>query len=216
MRLRSLIIMCCFLFGVTPLALAQMTAERARSNPDAQSFLVKLKPFADKVDVVGRIKGLVYPAGLRAEGAANESTVRVESVYDGDTITVSGGVKIRLLQIDTPEIKGSECFGREARRIMRKLLPAGTKVQLVGDRFLDDSDRYGRLLRYVYLNGRNLNLLLVERGAATPYFYQGERGRYAGALLAAVERARRQNRGMWRACRVSYSPTHAVQTSSRR
>ena len=46
--------------------------------------------------------------------SASAATV-ISSVYDGDTVTLSTGEKIRLLQIDTPELASSECYGNEAR-----------------------------------------------------------------------------------------------------
>jgi micrococcal nuclease len=71
---------------------------------------------------------------------------------------------------------------------------------LESDPALDKVDRYGRLLRYIKRAGVNVNLELVRRGAATPYFYRGERGRYASRLLAAAVKARAEKRGLWKAC----------------
>jgi len=70
----------------------------------------------------------------------------------------------------------------------------------VRDPGLDQKDAYGRLLRYVVSAGRNVNLELVREGAASPYFFRKQRGRYAGALLDAVEEARAEKRGYWAAC----------------
>jgi micrococcal nuclease len=60
--------------------------------------------------------------------------------------------------------------------------------------------RYGRLLRYVHRDGTNLNLELVRRGAASAWFFEGDRGRYADELLAAAEDAHEDARGLWGAC----------------
>jgi hypothetical protein len=92
------------------------------------------------------------------------------------------------------------------------LLPAGSKVRVARDPRLDDIDRYGRLLRYVFRRGRNVNLLLVKRGAASVWFYGGDRGRYAKALLRAAEAARADGKGAWRACEASLDPSGAFQT----
>ena len=91
----------------------------------------------------------------------------------------------------------------------------GAAVTLEADPALDDVDRFGRLLRYVHRNGTNVNVELVRRGAAAPFFRRGERGRFAGDLLAAVESARDAARGMWRACRVSWDPERQVDTRPR-
>ena len=66
---------------------------------------------------------------------------------------------------------------------------------LVRDPALDGTDRYGRQLRYVFVYGTNVNVALVREGAASPYFFHDERGRYAPLLLAAVEKARAARRG---------------------
>lgn len=50
-------------------------------------------------------------------------------------------------------------------------------MTLEADARLDGKDRYGRLLRYVWRDGVNVNVELVRRGAAAPYFYRGDRGR---------------------------------------
>ena len=71
-------------------------------------------------------------------------------------------------------------------------------------------DQYGRLLRYVHVGDRNVNLELVRRGAAAPYFFHGEHGRYASELENAGEAARDAGRGMWGACRVAWNPERSA------
>lgn len=118
---------------------------------------------------------------------------------DGDTLRLRDGRRVRLLQIDAPELHG-DCFGKAALTALRRLTPAGTRVTLVADRRLDRSDGYGRLLRYVFVGGRNVNVELVRRGAASPYFFRGRRGRHAIDLLRAAREARGARRGYWGAC----------------
>ena len=121
-------------------------------------------------------------------------------VRDGDTIELTNGGVVRLVQIDTPELAEDECYARRARALLRRLLPEGTHVRVVEDRALDRVDRYGRRLAYVFANGVNVNLVLVARGAAAVWFFHGDRGRYARALLAASRRARAERLGLWRRC----------------
>jgi len=123
----------------------------------------------------------------------------VSRVGDGDTLTLVDGRTVRLVQIDAPELT-SDCYGRAAQRALSALAGPGTRVRLVRDPRLDESDRYGRPLRYVVVAGRNVNVELVRTGAASPYFFRNERGRYARELLAAVERARSRRAGYWGAC----------------
>jgi micrococcal nuclease len=147
-----------------------------------------------------------------AEARSSEVAV-VASVYDGDTLTLRNGRRVRLLQIDTPELGSGECYSRAARTALLGLAPPGKKVVLEADLSLDRVDRYGRLLRYVKRNGVNVNLELTRRGAAAPYFYRGDRGRFAGSLMRAAQSAKVAKRGLWRACpRTVLDPFRAVST----
>jgi endonuclease YncB( thermonuclease family) len=128
------------------------------------------------------------------------ATVALERIIDGDTIVVSTGAHIRLLQVDTPELSSNECYSTKARTALATLLPAGSAVRLEADPALDRVDRYGRLLRYVYRAGANVNVEMVRRGAAAPYFYGGERGRFAARLYSLAVAAKRAHRGLWGAC----------------
>ena len=106
----------------------------------------------------------------------------------------------RLVQIDTPELGSGECYSRAARTALERLAPIGSTVTLEADPRLDQVDRYGRLLRYVRRGTLNVNIALVRAGAAAPYFYGGDRGRYAGRLLAEARQAKASRRGLWGAC----------------
>jgi endonuclease YncB( thermonuclease family) len=139
----------------------------------------------------------------------------IASVTDGDTIRLADHRRIRLVQIDAPEVEGEECYAAEATDALRKLLPAGAEVKLQRDRLLDSEDRFGRVLAYVFKDGENVNLRLVAIGAAAPYFYRGARGRYAQRLLAAARKARAQRLGLWGACPgTKLDPTRAVATGA--
>jgi micrococcal nuclease len=132
-------------------------------------------------------------------GPTASGTATVGSVRDGDTILLADGRRVRLVQVDAPEL-GVECWGDEAAETLDRLAPAGTELRLERDPVLDDADRYGRLLRYAYAGDRDLALELVRAGAAAPYFYRGERGLHAGRLVAAAREARAKRRGLWGAC----------------
>jgi micrococcal nuclease len=145
---------------------------------------------------------------------ASHGTQRVARIVDGDTLVLRGGARVRLLQVDAPEA-GRECYSGAATRELARLAPVGTEVVLEVDPRLDRVDRYGRLLRYVRAGTVNVNVELVRRGAAAPYFYRGDLGRHAPRLLRAVADARAARSGMWGACRVSWSPTRPIETRSR-
>ena len=115
-------------------------------------------------------------------------------MIDGDTVVLTNGAHVRLVQIDSPEVHSRARVLRRRRPgpSLRRLLPPGTTVRVEADPKLDQVDRYGRLLRYLFPGPTNLNLELVREGAATVWFYDHDRGRYAGQLLPG--RARRAGR----------------------
>ena len=91
-------------------------------------------------------------------------------VVDGDTIWY-GGVKIRLADIDTPEVFSPKCaseaaLGRQATERLLALINAGPFEVVPGSR---DEDRYGRKLRTIERNGRSLGDALIAEGLARPW-----------------------------------------------
>ena len=156
------------------------------------------------------------PATTPVDGTALRAGGEVRTVAritDGDTLVLQDGRRVRLVQIDAPEVGGGECFSRAAKRRLATLVPPGSNVRLERDPALDDVDRYGRLLRYVTRNGINVNLRLVANGSAAPYFYRGDRGRWSDALLTAARRAKRLRLGLWGACpRARLEPEQAIDT----
>lgn len=149
-----------------------------------------------------------------AGGDRPTGTVTVARIVDGDTLDLADGRTVRLVQIDTPELGSGECYSRKAAAALSGLVPRGAVVTLETDPRLDAVDRYGRLLRYVHRGGTNVNLELVRRGAATVWFYRGERGRYAAALLRAARAAREDRRGIWGACpQTPFDPLRPATTS---
>lgn len=89
----------------------------------------------------------------------------VSRVVDGDTVELEDGTRVRYLMIDTPEsTQGKDdCFGTEATELNRMLVE-GKTVTLRYD--AECTDPYDRLLAYIEVDGREINSLLVERGAA--------------------------------------------------
>ena len=142
-----------------------------------------------------------------AAGPRERSAVLAE-VSDGDTIVLRDGTDVRLIGIDTPETQnpdfGVECFGKAATRFTQKLLQPGDRLRLALD--VEDRDRYGRLLAYVYRASDDLfiNAKIVRRGYAyvstiPPNVAHAEQFR----RLAAE--AREAGRGLWAGCDVKGS-----------
>jgi micrococcal nuclease len=143
----------------------------------------------------------------RAAGTALPPDVGVVTrVVDGDTLHVRLAGRdepVRLIGIDTPEsVKpGSpvECFGKEAARRLRALLPEGTEVRL--ERDVEARDRYGRLLAYVF---RRRDDLFVNQALAADGFAEvatfPPNVAYVDRFVSAVADARGAGRGLWSAC----------------
>jgi micrococcal nuclease len=145
-------------------------------------------------------------AAALAVGCGGDSTTpvagrhaRVTKVTDGDTIHLGSLGPVRLIGIDTPEVyRGEECFGREASAFAERLLPPGTRVRYrVG---VDERDRYGRLLAYVWLpDGRMVNRVMVEQGYAQQLTIPPN-VEFADVFRRAARAARGAGLGLWRAC----------------
>jgi micrococcal nuclease len=139
------------------------------------------------------------------EGGGPAGEGRVVKVVDGDTIHVLVGgrrEKVRYIGVDTPEThhptKPVQCFGREASAFNARLV-AGERVRLVRD--VEERDRFGRLLAYVYRAGDGLfvNAELARLGYARPLTIPPD-VRHAARFAALSRDARQAGRGLWSAC----------------
>lgn len=137
----------------------------------------------------------------RVHEGTNGGAFVVERVVDGDTIVLSGGEHVRYIGVDTPEIgrngRPSECFAEEATRRNAELV-LGKRVSLITDK--EDRDRYGRLLRFVLVEGKNVNLTLVEEGYAKR-IYVAPNNAMQEQLTQAERVAKHSGLGLWSACR---------------
>lgn len=134
---------------------------------------------------------------------ATEEKVLVNRIIDGDTIEVSSGKKVRYIGIDTPETvdprKAVQCFGKEAKEANNNLVL--NKVVIL-KKDVSETDKYGRLLRYVYLeDGTFVNLWLVKNGYASIYTYPPDVA-YSRKFLIAEQEARQNKRGLWGSCQT--------------
>lgn len=134
-----------------------------------------------------------------------KETVLVTKVIDGDTIEIEGGQKVRYIGIDTPELHDPrqkvQCFGEEST-LKNKELVEGKEIRLEKD--ISDKDKYGRLLRYVYIifsdGGRIfVNDYLVRQGFARVSTYPPDVA-YQEIFREAEKEARENIRGLWRLC----------------
>ncbi|NTU73171.1 thermonuclease family protein [Candidatus Roizmanbacteria bacterium] len=138
-------------------------------------------------------------------------TTRVTRIVDGDTIEIESGQKVRYIGIDTPELhhptKGVQCYGQVASDKNKELVLNKT-VRLEKD--VSENDKYGRLLRYVYVidpnnpqgatsGGMFVNEYLVKEGYAHAATFPPD-VKYSEHFIQLERGAREQMKGLWKAC----------------
>lgn len=149
----------------------------------------------------------IYPAesSVSAQFLTDATPALVTRVVDGDTIVIENDRKVRLIGIDTPETvdprRAVGCFGKEASKETKKLVE-GKTVYLNKD--VSEVDKYGRLLRYVYLPENDdvyilVNDYLVRAGFAKASTYPPD-VRFAEQFRQAEAEARTSSRGLWQKC----------------
>jgi micrococcal nuclease len=150
------------------------------------------------------------PAAIGSPTPSALDQALVVRVVDGDTIDVLIGgeqLRVRYIGIDTPETVDPRrpvgCFGKEASARNRELV-GGKTVGLEKD--VSETDRFGRLLRYVWLEGGMVNARLVEEGYATVSTFPPD-VRHAELFAALQAEARTQGRGLWGACATPEAPS---------
>jgi micrococcal nuclease len=132
---------------------------------------------------------LAMPAAL--------TPARVTRVIDGDTIEVDingQNERVRFIGIDTPEV--GRCYAQQATDRLTQLL-TGSQVLLEADASQDDRDKFGRLLRYIWLpDSQQANYLLVQEGYAYEYTYRVAY-RYEPQFMQVENEAHRGGLGLW-------------------
>ncbi len=130
----------------------------------------------------------------------SEKTYLVTKVIDGDTIEIEGGQKLRYIGVDTPETvdprRAVGCFGKEASNKNKELV-LNKQVRLEKD--VSETDKYGRLLRYVYVGDIFVNKYLVEEGFAKASSYPPDI-KFQEIFKTAQTFAINNSKGLWGAC----------------
>ncbi len=168
-----------------------------------------------------------YVSASSAEVAAcaaikAEEPAQVKTVYDGDTVQLRDGRKVRLIGIDTPEIYSRKrtiaadvkARGEAARRALaERLQQSGQRVLLAygNERF----DRYGRTLAHVYLDdGTNLQAWLITQGHAIA-FTTPPNDRMSPCYRLQEQGAREAGRGIWQMPQYQLKAPHQLHEQSR-
>ena len=115
--------------------------------------------------------GKTVPPSLTNYGEAKELAV-VKRVIDGDTIELDDGRKVRYIGINSPEMTDKRpevlCLAKLAKEENEKIV-LGKTVEMEKD--ISDKDKYDRLLRYIWIDGKMVNLELIKNGYAAVATY---------------------------------------------
>lgn len=125
----------------------------------------------------------------------------VTRIIDGDTFEIETKQKVRLIGIDTPELNKSnnldpECFGTQSAQKLSELI-LNKKVRMEKD--ISQTDRFGRLLRYVYVDTVFVNKQLVESGYALAKNYPPDT-KFKDIFSKSQKSAQEVKVGMWKEC----------------
>jgi micrococcal nuclease len=126
---------------------------------------------------------------------------KVRDCYDGDTCTISTSdgeqYQLRLLNIDSPEIKSNQWLAQESAELARRYL-VGKKVMIELSQKNPPKDKYGRLLGYIWLDEKTMyqDIALKEGLAIVRYVYSPD-NIYESRFKAIEDEARRHRKGVW-------------------
>jgi len=128
-----------------------------------------------------------------------DDEAEIRYIYDGDTLHLKDGRKVRLIGINTPELardhKPAEPYAFAAKEALKTLFQKDKSIALVYGK--DKKDRYGRLLAHAFLtDGQNVQTALLKQGFASAITYPPNT-RFSACYLEAEKDARCSNRGLW-------------------
>ncbi|MDO5712962.1 MAG: thermonuclease family protein [Tissierellia bacterium] len=145
---------------------------------------------------------LVLTTWVSLHGKGNYESVRITRVIDGDTVVVDNNEKVRIIGMNTPEVgKRTEPYGEEAKEFATHIL-LGKDVYLEKD--VSDRDKYGRLLRHIWLKDPkkgileedNYGAIALKEGYAQVYTFPPD-VKYEKKYLEISRKAREERKGLW-------------------
>jgi micrococcal nuclease len=158
-----------------------------------------------QVAVTGLGNTVTVSQQTKNEETLTAETVKVARIIDGDTIVLSDGRRVRYLGINAPEIttnaKKAQCFAQEAKTSNENLV-LGKTVRLEKD--TTNRDKYGRLLRFVFVNSVGgqevlVNDYLIRQGFAKVLSIPPDL-KLESQFNDALDEAQFNRRGLWEAC----------------
>lgn len=138
------------------------------------------------------------PDQKKTQPSAVFDIVKVTKVIDGDTIEIEDGKRVRYIGIDTPEKEN--CYFYESTKRNKELVE-GKVIKLEKD--ISQTDKYGRFLRYVYIDDLLINEALVKEGFAQVATFPPDI-KYKNRFLEAQKIARENKVGFWLNCQKKF------------
>lgn len=126
----------------------------------------------------------------------------VTRIVDGDTIDCRGLGRVRLIGIDAPEAT-QRPFAAAATSALTAILRTGSRAQIEQD--VEARDRYGRTLGYVWLDGKQVNWMMIRAGWTVLLTYPPN-VRYVEFYTRAQQRAREEKLGLWKVSGFACTP----------
>ena len=212
LRKTTIFIVALFIFGITSSSSnkTQTPQQQAPQSQVSEEKKVEAEQESQNKEVIApinqdqEVQNQDVPQTQSQEQAQESKKLySVSNVVDGDTLAVNIDGKqevLRLIGINTPETvdprKPVECFGAEASAKAKEIL-TGKQVSLEADKTQSERDKYGRLLRYVYLeDGTNFNKSMIEQGYAYEYTYNTPY-KYQADFKAAQQQSKDNKMGLW-------------------
>lgn len=159
------------------------------------TLLVALLSFLGGTKYEQQIKDILEQPNVSTTTVRNlPTTEKVKRVIDGDTIELANGQIVRFVGVNAPN--NGEPFEEEATEANQKLVQ-GKTVTFEYDTYT--SDRFGRVLAYPLVDGKNVVVDLARQGMVKVIIYQDRRIlKYQDELLKAQEEAKKKRRGIWK------------------
>ncbi len=131
------------------------------------------------------------PADDENKIISSDQALTIKTVIDGDTFELSDGRIVRIIGVDTPET--GEPFYLESIAFVDSILSSKT-IRIEYDK--EDTDRYGRILAYLYTDEGQVNQMIIAKGFGLVYLFKNNI-KYADKLIRGQKKARTLKSGIW-------------------
>ena len=158
------------------------------------ALLISLLSFLGGTKYENQVKDILEQPNISTTTVRNlPTTERVKRVIDGDTIELANGQIVRFVGVNAPN--NGEPYEEQATEANTKLM-SGKTVIFEYDTYT--SDRFGRVLAYPMIDGKNVVVELARQGLAKVTIYEDRRKlKYQDELLKAQDEAMKKKRGVW-------------------